>query len=75
MEVDTEQQQGKAGGGNQNQDAKRNRGVGANCSLCRAKMSKNRSFPLSQVREDLLILRLNILLIPDLFPSPERETP
>lgn len=49
MDVDDanqqQQQQGNKG------DAKRNRGNGPNCSLCRAKMSKNRSFPLNQVRE------------------------
>lgn len=66
MEVDAEQQQGKAGG-NQSQDAKRNRGVGPNCSLCRAKMSKNRSFPLSQVTEDLLFLMIHLRTIDTVF--------
>lgn len=49
MEVDDQgqQQQGNKAGG----DPKRNRANGHNCSLCRSKMSKNRSFPLNQVRE------------------------
>lgn len=46
MDVDDQnQQQQQQGKG----EAKRIRGTGPNCSLCRAKMSKNRSFALNQV--------------------------